>query len=118
MLSTAGGEILSIMDSTIFNNSASRSGGAVFFTGDTELTRCTVRNNSAYMGSAFRSLSYTNNPRLMDCDIFGISCEESKDLVGRQLQRATTQAKNLFLSTVLMGIFTIPEALTTAKLLL
>eukprot|EP00944_MAST-04C_sp_MAST-4C-sp1_P013029 g13029.t1 len=69
------GEILSITDSTIFNNSASRSGGAVFFTGDIELTRCTVRNNSAYMGSAFRSLSYVNNPRLMDCDVFWNSCE-------------------------------------------
>ena len=69
------GGVLSITDSTIFNNSASRSGGAVFFTGDIDLTSCTVRNNSAYMGSAFRSLSYVNNPRLIDCDVFWNSCE-------------------------------------------
>ena len=61
-------------DLTIFNNSASQSGGAAFYTRAMTLKRCTVQNNTAKMGPAFRSPAYTENPHLENCNVFWNSC--------------------------------------------
>jgi predicted outer membrane repeat protein len=68
------GTYFMVKDSTIYNNSASRSGGAIYTTELIRMRKCLVRNNSAYMGSAYRSPSYVQSPDLENCDIFWNSC--------------------------------------------
>ena len=68
------GTYIMVKDSTIYNNSASRSGGAIYTTKPVSMRRCLIRNNSAYMGSAYRSPSYVEPPNLEECDVFWNSC--------------------------------------------
>ena len=55
----------------------------MFYTNIITLKRCTVQNNSAYMGPAFRSPAYTGNPVLELCKVFWNSC---------QIERSSGQA--------------------------